>query len=220
LADAASTPTGGIRVVRVSAAGPVRPHFLAIARIPLATAVSAFFVGPIVAVVLSIAVLHERMTRSKAPGLVLAVTGSVVILRPGGSTDPHILLALGAGVLFALYLIATRQAAQASDPVSTLAFQCVAGAALLTPQALVSWRTPLADDLLFFAALGGLSAISHLLSIAAFRRASASKLAPLVYLELIGASLVGYLAFGEVPGPGTIVGAGFIVAGGLVLLRD
>lgn len=200
--------------------GAMTLYFLAIARIPLATAVSAFFVGPIVAVVLSVTVLRERMTRWKALGLVLGVTGSVVILRPGGSTDPGIVLALGAGVLFALYLVATRHAAQASDAVPTLAFQCVVGAALLTPQAVFWWRTPAAHDLVFFVGLGGLSAVSHLLSIAAFRRASASRLAPLVYLELIGAALVGYVAFGEVPGPGTIVGAGFIVAAGLVLLRE
>ena len=37
-------------------------YFLALARIPLATAISAFFIGPIVAVVLSIFVLKERMT--------------------------------------------------------------------------------------------------------------------------------------------------------------
>jgi drug/metabolite transporter (DMT)-like permease len=195
-------------------------YFLAVARVPLATAVSAYFVAPIVAVVLSVAMLGERLTREKALALALGVTGSLVILRPGGSTDPGILLALGAGVLFALYLIATRQAAQASDPVRTLAFQCVVGTLLLTPQAVGSWRTPAPGDLLLFAGLGALSAFSHVLSIVAFRRSDASTLAPLVYVELIGAVAVGYLAFDEIPGAATMVGAGFIVAAGLVLLRQ
>jgi drug/metabolite transporter (DMT)-like permease len=195
-------------------------YFLAIARLPLATAVSAYFVGPIVAVVLSVALLGERLTLGKGLGLALGVAGSLVIVRPSGSADPGVLLALGAGVLFALYLIATRRAAQASDPVRTLAFQCVAGTALLTPQALATWRPLAPRDLLFFLALGALSALSHALSIVAFRRSSASTLAPLVYVELIGAALVGYVAFGEVPGAATLVGAAFIVAAGLVLLRQ
>jgi drug/metabolite transporter (DMT)-like permease len=46
-------------------------YFLAIARIPLATAASAFFVGPIVAVVLSVVLLGERMTAGKAMALAL-----------------------------------------------------------------------------------------------------------------------------------------------------
>jgi drug/metabolite transporter (DMT)-like permease len=194
-------------------------YFLAIARIPLATAASTFFVGPIMAVVLSVIVLKERLTPRKALSLTLGFVGSIVILRPGGSMDPGILLALGSGIFFAFYLIATRHAAQDSDPFKTLAFQCVLGTVLLTPQAAVSWSAPASIDLLFFAGLGLFSAISHLLSIAAFRLADASTLAPLVYVELIGAALVGYLAFDEIPGMPTVVGAGLIIVAGLILLR-
>lgn len=195
-------------------------YFLAIARIPLATAASAFFVAPIVAVVMSVVMLGERMTMGKAIALALGAAGSVVILRPGGSTDPGIVLAFASGVLFAFYLIATRHAAQASAPLPTLAFQCVVGALLLTPQAVATWRVPAATDLWLFAGLGAFSAISHILSIAAFRFCDASTLAPLVYIELIGAALIGYAAFGEVPGLSTVVGAVLIVAAGLVLVNQ
>jgi drug/metabolite transporter (DMT)-like permease len=193
-------------------------YFLSIARIPLATAVSTYFVAPILAVVLSVVLLRERMTSRKALSLILGFVGSMIILRPGGSTDPGILLALASGVFFAFYLIATRQAAQESDPIKTLAFQCIAGTILLTPQALLSWSAPAWTDLLFFAGLGLFSAVSHILSILAFRHASASTLAPLVYLELIGTVLVGYLAFREIPDIPTMLGAGWIVAAGLLLL--
>jgi drug/metabolite transporter (DMT)-like permease len=194
-------------------------YFFSIARIPLATAVSTYFVGPIIAVVLSVILLKERITPQKVLSLILGFAGSIVILRPGGSMDPGILLALGAGVFFAFYLIATRQAAQESDPIKTLAFQCVFGTVLLTPQAIVSWSAPAWNDLLFFAGLGLFSTISHILSIVAFRLADASTLAPLVYVELIGAALIGYFAFDEIPGAPTIAGAGFIIAAGLILLQ-
>lgn len=195
-------------------------YFLSLARVPLATAASGYLVGPVIAVVLSIVVLRERVTGGRIAGLALGATGSFVIVGPGGSMDPGILLALGAGVLFALYLVTTRQAAQASDPVRTLALQCVVGTLLLTPQAVATWRTPALDDVLLFAGLGGISALSHVLSILAFRLAPASRLAPLVYVELVGAALIGYLMFDEVPTASTIVGAGFIIAAGLVLLDE
>lgn len=194
-------------------------YFLAVARIPLATAISAYFVGPIVAVVLSILVLKERLTLRKALSLALGFAGAIVILRPGGSLEPGILLALGSGICFALYLIATRRAAQASDPVKTLAFQCAVGMVLLTPQAVAAWSVPAWNDVIFFAGLGLFSAFSHLLSIAAFRLTEASTLAPLVYLELFGSALIGFVVFAEIPGPATVIGAALIVAAGLILLQ-
>ena len=194
-------------------------YFLALARIPLATAISAFFIGPIAAVVLSVFVLKERVNWPKIASLVLGFTGALVILRPGAEVNTGILLAFAAGLCFSVYLVVTRLAAQKSDPVSTLAFQCAIGTLLLTPQAIATWAIPQLNDLGFFLALGIMSAFSHLLSIAAFRFAEASILAPLVYLELIGAGLIGYYAFNELPDSFTVIGAGLIIAAGLILLR-
>jgi drug/metabolite transporter (DMT)-like permease len=194
-------------------------YFLAIARIPLATAVSAFFIGPVVAVALAVVVLKERITGAKIASLVLGFVGAIVILRPGAVIEPGILLALGSGVCFAIYLVATRQASQVSDPIKTLAFQCMVGALVSAPQAIATWSVPAWSDALLFAALGGISVVSHLLSIAAFRHADASTLSPLVYLELIGAVLVGYFAFGDIPDATTIAGAALIVAASALLLE-
>jgi drug/metabolite transporter (DMT)-like permease len=76
------------------------------------------------------------------------------------------------------------------------------------------------DAVLFFVALGVLSAFSHFLSIAAFCFADASTLSPLVYLELIGSATVGYLVFGDVPRGATIARASLIVVAGLILLKQ
>jgi drug/metabolite transporter (DMT)-like permease len=194
-------------------------YFLALARIPLATAVSAYFVGPIVAAVLAVAVLKERLTVRKVLSLALGLAGSLVILKPSGTIEPGLLMAFGSGLFFALYMIATRQASKDSDPLATLAFQCAVGTLLLTPQAISSWSTPTPRDLIFFAGLGVFSAVGHLLSIAAFRLSDTSTLAPLVYIELISAAAIGYLAFHEVPGLSTLIGAGLIVTAGLTLIQ-
>jgi drug/metabolite transporter (DMT)-like permease len=196
-------------------------YFLAVARIPLATAAMASFVSPIIAVILSVVILAERLTVRKISSLALGFTGSLVILRPAGgdAIDPGLLLAFATGLFFALYMIATRQASKDSDPVKTLAFQCAVGAVLLTPQAILAWSMPAAADLVFFVALGVCSAVSHLLSIAAFRWAEASTLAPLVYIELVGAIAIGYFAFGDFPDASTLVGAGLIVTAGLILIQ-
>lgn len=194
-------------------------YFLAIARIPLAAANSAYFVGPVLAMVLAVVFLGETLTAPKIVSLALAFGGTLIVLKPGGSVDPALLLALASGAFFALYMIATRKASRESDPVKTLAFQCLVGALILAPQAILTWSIPTVDELWLFALMGVLSAASHILSITAFRYAPASTLAPLVYLELIGSVAVGYLAFGEVPDASVWVGAPAIILGGLILLR-
>lgn len=194
-------------------------YYLAVARIPLATATSAYLAAPIMAVLLAVVMLGERPTPAKLVGLALGVAGALVIVRPAGAIEPAILLAFAAGLTFAFYLVATRRMAQAEDPLKTLAFQCVAGTVLLTPQALANWSVPARADIVLFLGLGLVSAFCHFLSIAAFRRAEASVLAPLVYVELIGAALIGYFVFGEIPRAATLIGAALIVAAGLVLIR-
>lgn len=193
-------------------------YFLAIARIPLALAVSAYFVGPIIAVVLSVLFLREAVTTRKLVSLALGFVGSLVLLQPTGEIQVGIIMAFGAGLFFALYLIATRQASQNSDPVKTLAFQCFAGTVLLSPQAAFTFDIPSLDLLWFFAGLGLFSAVGHILTILAFRFANASTLAPLVYVELIGTAAIGLLFFNEVPAVATVIGAIFIVLSGLILV--
>jgi drug/metabolite transporter (DMT)-like permease len=194
-------------------------YFLAIAHVPLAAANSAYFVGPVIAMVLAVIFLGEPLTARKIVSLALAFGGTLLILKPSGQVEPSLLLALASGVFFALYMIATRKASRESDPVKTLAFQCLVGAVLLAPQAIFAWSVPAVDELWLFALMGALSAGSHILSITAFRYAPASTLAPLVYLELIGSVAVGYLAFGEIPDAAVWIGAPAIILGGLILLR-
>lgn len=193
-------------------------YFVAITFIPLATAISAYFIAPIVGMVLSVLILKERMTLVKGISLLLGFAGAMVILQPGSAIDPGILLALASGLCFAFYMIVTRRAALESDPLKTLAFQCAFGALILLPQALYNWSTLAWGDLVFFAGLGIFSLIAHFMLIIAFRLAETSVLAPLVYLELVGAAVIGYLAFNEVPGSVTIAGAALIVFAGLILL--
>jgi drug/metabolite transporter (DMT)-like permease len=193
-------------------------YFLAIARVPLASAASAYFVGPIIAMVLAVMFLREVLSWRKVASLILGFAGTLIVLRPSAGIEPGLWWAFASGVLIALYLIATRLAAQHTEPLRTLAFQCVVGAVLLTPQAVWSWSLPRLAELWIFVALGVLSAASHILSITALRYAQASTLAPLIYLELLGATLIGYFVFDEVPDAHVWFGAAAIVVGGVLLL--
>ncbi|WP_423351334.1 DMT family transporter [Phenylobacterium sp. VNQ135] len=195
-------------------------YYLAVARIPLADAVSAYFIGPIVASVLAVAVLGERFTAAKLVSLALGVAGALVILQPGGAPpDPGLLLAFASGVGFACFQVTTRKIAGGAAPFQTLAFQYLMGVVLLAPQAALNWTTPGLEHLPLFAAMAAIGVTTHVLAVLAYRRTEASTLAPLSYLELLGSTLIGWIFFHDLPGGPVVVGAALIVAAGLILLR-
>jgi drug/metabolite transporter (DMT)-like permease len=193
--------------------------FMALQWTSLATAITAYFSSPVIAMVLSVLILKERVSATKIVSLCLGMIGALVVLRPFAGGERGAALALLAGVFHAIYLIATKLAVKESDPIKTLAFQYVVGTALLTPQAAMTFNAHSSNLAWLFVALGVLSALAHFLTILAFQYAEASMLSPLVYLELIGATFFGLIVFGNVPDPPTIIGAVFIAAAGLILHR-
>ncbi len=73
-------------------------------------------------------------------------------------------------------------------------------------------------DLTLLVTLGILGAIGHFLLILAFRQAPASALAPFTYLQVVFATLIGWLAFGDFPDALTF-GSMALIAGSELLSR-
>lgn len=192
-------------------------YFAAIARIPLADALGAYFIAPIAATLLAAIILHERLDRRKLLAVVLGFVGAILVVRPGGETSTDTLIALASGGCMAGYLVMTRLTAQDRPPVATLTIQLTLGVLMLTPVALLQWTTPTRDGLLLILLMGLVSTLGHLMTISAFRLASVATLSPLVYLELIGATALGFALFGDLPSPMTWAGIAVIVAAGLIV---
>lgn len=192
--------------------------YVSIVTIDLATAVAAFFIGPVVASVAAVFMLREKMTRVKLAALALGFVGAIVIARPGTAMSPGVLLALAAGVCYGFYLVSTRLASGETTPLQALVFQNVFGTILLLPQAILTWSSPSGYDLLLLLGMGAISLICHTLTINAFRHADATTLAPLSYVELITAATLGYVWFGQSPELNVWIGAAFVASAGLLLI--
>lgn len=200
--------------------GAMTVFFLAIRTVPLANAISAYFVAPFVAAALAPFVLRERLTVPIAVAVAGGFVGVLVVLRPDATFDANILWAVFAGLCFAVYMLATRLAARQAPPLAALSYQALLGAVVLTPFALWSGVFEASTFLWLFALMGMLQCLSHGLSIAAFRYASAGLLAPLVYLEIVAAVIVGFVAFGDWPEAHTWLGiAVILMAGALVAIK-
>jgi drug/metabolite transporter (DMT)-like permease len=191
--------------------------FFSIRTVPLANAISAYFVAPFVAAALAPMVLGERLTKTVVVAVSCGFVGVLLVLRPEGDYDANILLAVVAGILFAFYMLATRLAARQTPPMAALAYQSLLGAVVLTPFAFSAGFEGISEFLGAFAVVGVLQSTSHGLSITAFRFAPAATLAPLVYLEIVAAVIVGLVAFEDWPQMQTWIGIAVILAAGALV---
>ncbi len=75
---------------------------------------------------------------------------------------------------------------------------------------------PLPADFGWMLALGALTSLGHLCFTAAYREASASTLAPVNYMHVAFATVLGWLVFGQLPDAPGFVGMAAIAAAGLI----
>lgn len=180
----------------------------------LATVFGGFFVGPIVSFVLSALLLGERVTWLRAGLLLVSFCGVLLVVKPGFGMTVGLAFALAAGALHGSYLVATRWLAGAYRPRFLLLSQLVIGSVVLAPTAIgpvPALTAPLAG-LIAVSALG--SAFGNLLLVLANRQAEASVIAPFIYSQIIIATVLGYLVFGEWPDHLALVGLAVIVVAG------
>ena len=142
-----------------------------------------------------------------------------MLLRPGSSVlHPAVLLLIGTAVFNAFYQLLTRKLPGDSAH-TTLFYSALVGAAALSlalpwgfDTAVLTWRE---GALLLL--LGLFAGLAHWLIISAFLIAPASLLTPFTYLQMIWATLSGYLVFGQLPDGWSAVGMGIIVGSGVLL---
>jgi drug/metabolite transporter (DMT)-like permease len=193
----------------------------ALGMVPMAKAVGGFLIAPIVSGLLGIVVWREPPTAPRLIGSGVSCLGAAVLLRPEAGLEAGCLFALLGGALLGTYLAATRGARGRTDALSTLAMQSLLGAGLIAPFALAGGLPALSPALMLGALmLGTLSAVCHFLTVAAYQRADATVLAPFLYFNLLTATAVGFLWFGETLAWSSVAGLAAIAAGGLVTLID
>jgi drug/metabolite transporter (DMT)-like permease len=196
--------------------------FGALARLPLVDVLALFFVSPLVVTALAPIVLRERVGWRRVAAVVVGFVGVLVLLRPGlGAFEPFALVALAAGVVHGVYLLVTRKLAGTAPPLVTLLYSALFGTVLLSAWVLPTWVAPGSRDLLVMVALGAAATLGHYLVVKAFDHAPASWLAPVGFAEIVGATLVGFVAFGDLPDAVSWVGIAVIVGSGLYIsLRE
>ncbi len=196
--------------------------FAAIAQMPIADALALVFISPLIVTALSPVLLGEQVGSRRWAAVWTGFIGALIIIRPGFiSIDTGTVLALAAGIIYAFYMIATRKLSGTSPPLVTLTYTALLGAVVTSAIVPFQWIMPGAFDFLLMAAMGLCAAAGHFLLIKAFEYAPASVLAPFGYSEIVMATIIGFVIFGDFPDTWTWFGIAVIISSGIyVSIRE
>ena len=197
----------------------------AFAVMPVATAIAIFFVEPLILTVLSVFLLGEKAGWRRYVAIAIGMCGALIVIRPNWATFgwPAI-FPLFAALSFSLLAITIRKLSPVLSGVSIQFWFAIfaslflgvglGGAALMGA---FSFEIMTLDPALWWLipTQGLLSSLTFFLFTEAFRRTEASVLAPFQYIEIIGATVLGYLVFGDFPDAMTWLGAAVILMSGL-----
>ena len=205
--------------------------FTALKVMPIADAIAIFFVEPFILTLFGAVFLGESIGWRRLLACGIGFCGALIVIRPSLSEFGLVaLLPLLTAVSFALYMILTRRVARRMHPVALQGWTALAAFAIILPVLLMFNDSDVAvfDPVMpqgvvwiFLLGVGITASASHLMISGALRYAPAATIAPLQYLEIVTASILGYLIFADLPDAQTLLGIAIIMASGIfVILRE
>ncbi len=193
--------------------------FFAATLLPLAESITLGFTSPLFAVIIAAMVLGERIGPWRWAAVLAGFAGILVITQPG-SEVVHPLgtsLALFAAVLVAIINFQIRDLGRTESAVSIVFYFSLLGA-VMTGMAMPFVITPHSgQQWLLLLSMGAMGTIAQLLMTTSLRMAGVASVIIMDYSSLIWATLLGWLAWNQLPGTSTWLGAPLIIGAGLLI---
>jgi drug/metabolite transporter (DMT)-like permease len=191
---------------------------LALTRMPIAETISIIFLAPFAVMILAIPLLGEKVTPVGWVSAITAFGGVLLVANPGNGLDTlGVLYAIACAAVTVGYYLLSRLLARTESTMAMLFHTALVGAVLFG--AYLPWSLkgamPQGLDIVLFVLIGLAATLGHYLFTAAFRVAPASLLAPVNYLHIAFAALVGFSVFGHVPSTTSFVGMSLVIAAGV-----
>jgi drug/metabolite transporter (DMT)-like permease len=218
MAAFANAPTPTLQIFRVTLSTlEVAMFFWAVSYLPLADTVTFYLAGPIYVTALSVVLLREPVGWRRWSAVLVGFAGVLLALRPtAASLTFPALIALTGSMFFAVSMITTRMLRKTSNTVlvagqigATLLFGIVT-----TPFA---WVIPSARDFALMSFFGALSIMALACVNLSLKLAAASVVVPYQYTLIVWAIVLGYVVFGDIPDPFTLLGGAVIISAGLYI---
>ena len=186
---------------------------------PVAETVAIIYITPVLLMLASGPILGERVSPLGWFCAALGFAGVLLIARPGSGLDSWgVILCLINALLGTGYHLLTRILTRTETTMSLLFHTALVGSVLSVGATLVigSEAMPTLPDTGLILLYGTCATVGHLLFTSAYREAPASILAPVNYLHIAFATLLGWLVFQQLPDALGFTGMALIAAAGLL----
>mgnify|MGYP000087120625 FL=1 len=183
--------------------------FTALPNIPLADMTAIGFTGPIFIMLGAAWFLGEPMHRDRWVAALIGFAGVMVVVLPKmtGAGGWYNLVMLASSPVFAASFLITKALTRYEKPGVIVLWQALTVTVLSLPMALPHWQHPNLWQWLGFGVTGVLGSLGHYCLTRAFHTADISATQSLRFLDLVWASLLGWLVFADVPSSSTWAGA-------------
>ena len=190
--------------------------FTGLGLIPLTEASALMSVNPVLITLGAALFLGERLGPRRIAGIIVAICGAMIIIRPGSDVfSPAALLPLCAACCFSGYSLLTRHLGADEDIWTSLFYTGTVGTLVLTILIPFVWVPLDATSALMMLTIAVAGTMGQMFLIRAFTVGEAAMLAPYGYGGLVLAAFWGLVIYGEVPDLWTIAGAIVISGAGL-----
>lgn len=202
--------------------------FSALQYMPLADAVAIAFVMPFLMLLFGRWLLGEEVGIRRLLACAAGFIGTLLVIQPSfAEVGWYAMLPLVVAFTFSFFILTTRHIAQETDPIGLQAVNGVMATVVMLPVVLLGNSlnigplvlTPLDGmDITLLAAIGIFGTGAHLLMTWSLRYAPAATLAPMQYLEIPIATIVGFLVFHDLPNGLATIGIAITMASGLYVV--
>jgi len=194
----------------------------------VADAIAIFFVEPIILTVLGAIFLKETVGWRRYSACAVGFLGTLLVIQPSFQEVGAIaFLPVVAAFTIAVFALLTRMQAQKENPFS-MQFQtglwglgfCIAIMTVSSTLGIEGGRPimPEPKHITLMIATGLAATFAGIVNVFSFRYAPASTLAPLQYMEIASATVLGWMVFGHFPNGMKWLGIAIIIASGLYII--
>ncbi|WP_052715836.1 DMT family transporter [Devosia chinhatensis] len=192
---------------------------LALQSVPLGELQAIVIVYPLLVTLFAIPFLGEKVGIFRFAAVGAGFVGALVIMRPGGiPLEWGVVHALASATLYALYIVITRKVSGVDSAATSLTYVALVGLVLSSCVGVFFWQPMAWSDFALVCVIMATTCGGHGLMVYALTMAPASVLQPFNYFSLPWAIILSIVVFGHWIDPISLVGAGIIVAAGLVVM--
>lgn len=174
--------------------------------------------SPLIVVLLSIAILGERVGPRRIAAVLVGFVGVLLIVRPGFERlELPVVVSLFAACLWGSYQIFVRLCGRYDRSETTTLWTALVGLGVTSVIGPAYWTWPTPPQWAGLIAIAILGALAHFTMIKALTVAEPSLLQPYSYTLFVWAVVVGFLFFGDLPDAWTLAGAAIIITSGIYI---